>query len=75
MTVTTKIYENYQTAIPSEIRKKLNIDKSYLVEWSINEDGKPEIEFRKKKNWEDIRSIVKLDHKTNSVDLKKELYK
>ena len=75
MTVTTKIYENYQTAIPSEIRKKLNIDKTYLVEWSINEKGEPEIRFRKKRNWEDIEGIVKLDHRTNSVELKKELYK
>ena len=75
MTVTTKIYENYQTAIPSEIRKKLNIDKTYLVEWSINEKGDPEIRFRKKRNWKDIKGIVKLDYKTDSVELKKELYK
>jgi len=75
MTVTTKIYENYQTAIPSEIRKKLNIDKTYLVEWSINEKGKPEIRFRKKRNWKDIKGIVNLDHETNSVELKRELYK
>jgi len=49
MTVTTKIYEKYQTAIPFKIRKKLNIDKNYLVKWSINEKGNPEIKFRKKR--------------------------
>ena len=75
MTVTTKIYENYQTAIPSEIRKKLNIDKTYLVEWSINEKGEPEIRFRKKSNWKDIEGIIELEDKTNSVTLKRELYK
>lgn len=75
MTVTTKIYENNQTAIPSEIRKKFNIGKNDLVEWSINEKGEPEIKFRKKTSFKDIRGKGKLDYKTNSVDLKKELYK
>ena len=75
MTVTTKIYKNFQTAIPYEIRKKLDIDKNHVIDWSIDENGKPEIKFRKKKNWEDIEGKIKLDHKTNSVDLKKELYK
>jgi len=75
MTVTTKIYENNQTSIPSEIRKKFGIGKNDFVEWSINKKGKPEIKFRKKKNWEDIEGKIKLDYKTNSVDLKRELYK
>ena len=75
MSVTTKIYGNYQTAIPSEIRKKLNITKDYVIEWSIDENGKPEIEFRKRVKLEDIRGSVKLGYKTDSVELKKELYK
>ncbi|WP_225370716.1 AbrB/MazE/SpoVT family DNA-binding domain-containing protein [Methanobrevibacter arboriphilus] len=48
MVVTTKIYENNQTAIPSEIRKRFKIGKNDLVEWSINEKGKLEVSFRKK---------------------------
>ena len=75
MTITTKIYENKQTAIPSEIRKKFNIGANDLVEWNINEDGKVEIKFRKKTSFQDIRSKGKLKQTTNSVDLKKELYK
>ena len=75
MTLTTKIYENNQTAIPSLIRKKFNIGKNDLVEWSINEQGEPEIKFRKKTSFKDIRSKGKLDHTTNSTDLKKELYR
>ncbi|MCC7553038.1 MAG: type II toxin-antitoxin system PrlF family antitoxin [Methanobacteriaceae archaeon] len=75
MSVTTKIYGNYQTAIPSEIRKKLNITKDHVIEWSIDENGKPKIEFRKKMKLRDIRGSIKLDHETNSVELVKELYK
>jgi bifunctional DNA-binding transcriptional regulator/antitoxin component of YhaV-PrlF toxin-antitoxin module len=75
MTVTTKIYENYQTAVPSVIRKKLNIGKNDLVEWSVNKKGAIEVRFRKKVAWEDIEGKGKLDYKTNSVELKKELYK
>lgn len=75
MTVITKIYKNYQTAIPSEIRKKLNITKEDLVEWSINDDGEPEIKFRKKISLKDIKGSVKLGYKTNSTELKRELYK
>ena len=45
---TTKLYNRYQTIIPAEIRKKLDIEPDSLVEWSINEKGKVELEFRKK---------------------------
>ena len=75
MSVTTKIYGNYQTAIPSEIRKKLNIGKDDLIEWSIDEEGNPQISFRKKMKLEDIKGCVKLGYETNSVELVKELYK
>jgi bifunctional DNA-binding transcriptional regulator/antitoxin component of YhaV-PrlF toxin-antitoxin module len=75
MTVTTKIYENYQTAIPSEIRKKCNISKDDLIEWSVNEKGKPEIRFRKKVKLSDVRGKGHLDYETDSVELVKELYK
>jgi len=72
MTVTTKIYENNQTDIPSEIRKKFNIGKNDLVEWSINEKNEVKIKFRKKVSFKDIRSKGKIGYKTNAVDLKKE---
>ena len=29
---TSKIYGNYQTSIPKEIRKRCNIDKNYVIE-------------------------------------------
>ena len=46
----TKIYKNFQTAIPKEIRKRFDIDKNTVVEWFVNEKGETEVKFRKKKN-------------------------
>jgi len=46
---TSKIQSNYQTTIPKEIRKNYDIDKDTVVEWAINDNGNPEINFRKKK--------------------------
>ena len=45
---TSKIQSNYQTTIPKEIRKNYDIDNDTVVEWTINENGNPEINFRKK---------------------------
>ncbi|WP_409200151.1 hypothetical protein [Methanobrevibacter sp. DSM 116169] len=75
MTVTTKIYKNNQTAVPSFMRKKFNLGDGDLIEWSIDEKGEPKISFRKKMKLEDIMGSVKLGYKTDSVELKKELYK
>jgi len=71
----TKIYKNFQTSIPKEVRERFGVDKDTIVEWGIDENGKPEINFRKKVKVEDIIGFIKVDEKTNSVDLKKELYK
>ena len=71
---TTKIYKNYQTSIPKEIRKKFNITQDTIVEWGIDDKGEPTINFRKKVTVDDIIGIVKTDEQTNSVELKKELY-
>lgn len=71
----TKIYKNFQTSIPKEVRETFGVDKDTIVEWGIDENGKPEINFRKKVKVEDIIGFIKVDEKTNSVDLKKELYK
>ncbi len=47
MVSVTKIYDKFQTVIPLEIRKEFNLDKSYKVEWKINENGKVELDFIK----------------------------
>ena len=72
---TSKIQSNYQTTIPKEIRKNYDIDDNTVIEWFINENGNPEINFRRKRNFKELKGIIKLDYETNSVELKKELYK
>lgn len=71
---TSKIQSNYQTTIPKEIRKNYDIDKDTVVEWAINENGNPEINFRKKRNFKDLVGAFKSDEKTNAVELKRSLY-
>lgn len=71
----TKVYKNFQTSIPKEVRETFGVDKDTIVEWGIDENGKPEVNFRKKVNVDDIIGLIKTDEPTNSVELKKELYK
>ena len=71
---TSKIQSNYQTTIPKEIRKNYDIDNDTVVEWAINENGNPEINFREKRNFKDLVGAFKSDEKTNAVELKRSLY-
>jgi bifunctional DNA-binding transcriptional regulator/antitoxin component of YhaV-PrlF toxin-antitoxin module len=71
---TSKIQSNYQTTIPKEIRKNYDIDDDTVVEWSINNNGNPEINFRKKRNFKDLVGAFKSDERTNAVELKRSLY-
>jgi len=72
---TTKIYKNFQTSIPKEMREAFDIDEKTIVEWGINDKGEPEVNFRKKVELTDIIGIVKTDEVTDSVELKKGVYK
>ncbi|MDR1820648.1 MAG: hypothetical protein LBR15_10450 [Methanobrevibacter sp.] len=69
--ITTKLYNRYQTVIPSEIRKKIDVNPDSIVEWKINEKGKVELDFRKKVTEEDIIGLIKEDLPYNSVETKK----
>lgn len=68
---TSKIQSNYQTTIPKEIRKNYDIDNETVVEWFINKNGNPEINFRKKRNFKNLAGAFKTDEKTNAVELKR----
>lgn len=70
---TSKIQSNYQTTIPKEIRKNYDIDDNTVVEWAINNNGNPEINFRKKRNFKDLVGAFKSDERTNAVELKRSL--
>jgi len=69
--ITTKLYNRYQTVIPSEIRKKIDVNPDSIVEWKINEKGKVELDFRKKVTEEDIIGLIKENLPYNSVEIKK----
>ncbi len=71
---TSKIQSNYQTTIPKEIRKNFDVEKGMVVEWSINEKGRAELFFRRRRDIRELKGLVKLDYPTNSVELKRELY-
>ena len=71
---TSKIQSNYQTTIPKEIRKNYDIDNDTVVEWAINENGNPDINIRKIRNFKDLVGAFKSDEKTNAVELKRSLY-
>ncbi len=71
----TKIYKNFQTSIPKEVRETFGVNKDTIVEWGIDEKGKPEVNFRKKVTVDEIIGLIKTDKPTNSVKLKRELYK
>ncbi|NYB27721.1 MAG: hypothetical protein HVN34_10435 [Methanobacteriaceae archaeon] len=69
--ITTKLYNRYQTVIPAEIRKKIHVDPDSIIEWSINEKGKVELEFRKRVTEKDLIGLVKEKLPYNSVEIKK----
>ena len=75
MLFSTKIYKWFQITIPSEIRKKLNLELDDIVEWYFDERGKVNIEFRKKSNFEDIIGIGESIYKTDAVKMKKKVSK
>lgn len=57
----TKIYKNYQTVIPKEIRKEFNVTDNTIIEWSII-DGEPVIKFRQKVTLNDVKGMVKKEN-------------
>lgn len=71
----TKVYKNYQTAIPKVIREMFKIDKKTVIEWGIDEDGKPQLSFRKKVTVNDVLGMMDDDGAESSVELKRGLYK
>ena len=54
----TKVFSNYQCKIPSEIIEKFNLKTDDIIEWNINENGKTELNFRKKVEFEDVCGLL-----------------
>jgi AbrB family looped-hinge helix DNA binding protein len=71
--ITTKVYNNNQTAIPSEIRKMFKVQANDIVEWIVNENGEININFRKRSRLDDIVGIVSSKNPINSVKIQKRI--
>ena len=70
--IVTSIYDKFQTVIPVEIRKHFDLDKSYKIEWKINDEGNVELIFFKQLNLEDMVGKYKSIEDIDSVKLKHE---
>ena len=68
----TKIYDKYQTVIPSEIRNEFNLDKSYKIQWKIIDEGKVELEFIKELTLDDMIGRYSANEPIDSVKLKQD---
>lgn len=51
--VYTKLYKGYQTVVPAEIRKELNLTMDDILDWST-EDGKMIIEIKRQAPMSDL---------------------
>ena len=72
MVSVTSIYDKFQTVIPAEIRDEFNLDRSYKIEWKINENGKVELEFIKELSLEDMVGRYSSVEDIDSVKLKQD---
>ena len=69
--ITTKMYKGFQTIVPSEVRNKLNVENTDILDWKINlNDHTVIISFRKKPNLHDLSGMGEITKETNAVDLK-----
>lgn len=67
----TKISNGFQTVVPSEIRKKFDINPGDQLEWVLTDD-EVTLRFRKKVTLEDILGMVD-GPETDAVELKKKV--
>jgi AbrB family looped-hinge helix DNA binding protein len=67
----TKISNGFQTVVPSEIRKKFDINPGDYLEWVLTDD-EVILRFRKKVTLEDIFGMVD-GPETDAVELKKKV--
>lgn len=71
----SEIYDKYCTVIPKQMRDLFDIDEDTVIEWGVDENDNPQINFRKRVTVNDILGMIDEDSKESSVELKKSLYK
>ena len=69
--MTTKVYNNNQTSIPSKIRKRFNVKADDVVEWIEENNGEIKVNFREKSKLNDIVSIATSKKAIDSVKIQK----
>jgi len=62
----TKIYKNYQTVIPKEVRKEFNVNDDTIIEWTKTDDDELKITFRKKVTLKDVAGMIKKEDDIDS---------
>ena len=55
----SKIYKNFQTVIPKEVRKHFEVTDDTIIEWGKTTDGELQINFRKKVTLKDVDGMIK----------------
>jgi len=69
--VYTRLYKGFQTVVPAEIRKELDLSMDDLLEWTI-EDGKMIIEIKRQRPISDLSEFeIRAPEPTDAVELKK----
>ena len=62
----SKIYKNYQTVIPKEVRKESNVNDDTIIEWTKTDDDELKITFRKKVTLKDVAGMIKKEDDIDS---------
>lgn len=71
----SKIYKNFQTVIPKEVRKLYNVTDDTIIEWTKTDHDELIIKFRKKVTLTDVTGMIKKDDDTiGEWDIDKEVY-
>ncbi|MBQ6218645.1 MAG: hypothetical protein IJJ47_02825 [Methanosphaera sp.] len=55
----SKMYKNFQTVIPKEVRKEYNITDNTIIEWIKKDNNELKVNFRKKVTLEDVAGMIK----------------
>lgn len=73
--MTTKVYNNNQTSIPSKLRKRFNVEVNDIVEWIEDENDEIKVNFRKRSKLYDIVGITSSKKSSDDVKLQKKIDK
>ncbi len=68
----SNLYKGFQTVVPASIRKKLDLDLNYVLEWDVVGEDRVEVFFRRKTRFMDLNGIVS-SGKRDSVKIQRKV--